>query len=161
MGWMVVHMVVGKQSGLTYLWVLLSIFIIGLNLGVGAKIWVTQQRKQQELQLLFIGNEITHAIGEYYHAVTPHRYPKKIEDLLQDQRFSMKRRYLRRSYSDPLTGKPEWGVIPGADGGISGVYSLSPGVPIKRRGFKKIFGDFSGKESYQEWIFLFLVDSEV
>lgn len=158
---MVAHMAVGKQSGLTYLWVLMSIFIIGLNLGIGAKIWSTQQRKQQELQLLFIGDEIRRAIGGYYQAVTPHRYPKNIEDLLQDKRFSMPRRYLRRFYTDPLTGKPEWGIIRGADGGISGVYSLSPGSPIKKRGFKKSLGDFSGKESYQEWIFLFLVDSEV
>ncbi len=157
---MVAHMSVGKQSGLTYLWVMMLICIVGINLGAGAKVWSTQQRRQQELQLLFIGEELVRAVGEYYNAVTPHRYPENIEDLLRDKRFSMTKRYLRRFYSDPLTGKPEWGVIRGADGGIAGFYSLAMGVPIKKRGFKIKNGDFSWKESYQEWVFLFLEDSE-
>lgn len=158
MGWMVVHMLAGKQSGLSYLWVLMTMLIVGISLNIGAKVWTTQQRKQQELQLLFIGEEIKRAIGEYYQAVVPHRYPQKLEHLLQDKRFSMTKRYLRRSYIDPLTGKQEWGVIRGEDGGIAGVYSLSPGRPIKKRGFETKLGDFSGKETYQEWIFLFVAD---
>lgn len=155
---MVVHMLAGKQSGLSYLWVLMTMFMVGLSLSIGAKVWSTQQRKQQESQLLFIGEEIKRAIGEYYQAVTPHRYPEKLEHLLQDKRFSMTKRYLRRSYIDPLTGKPEWGAVRAVDGGITGVYSLSPGSPIKKRGFEVKLGDFSGKESYQEWIFLFVAD---
>jgi hypothetical protein len=59
-------------------------------------------------------------------------------------------------YLDPMTGKPEWGVVRAPDGGILGVHSLSREVPIKRSGFGAPYEEFSSATSYQDWRFVYV-----
>lgn len=143
------------QSGGSYLYVFMTILFIGVGLNIGAKAWSVNMQRQKEKELLFTGNQIRTAIEAYYYAVTPNRYPKALKDLVLDKRFGMIKRYLRKEYSDPITGKNEWGVVRGEDGGISGVYSLSNETPMQKVGFNKSYSGFSNKNSYQEWVFLF------
>jgi hypothetical protein len=61
---------------------------------------------------------------------------------------------LRKIFVDPLTGTPEWGlVLDEEERGISAVYSLASGKPIKLAGFDSRFVDFDGKRSYRDWRF--------
>ena len=64
------------------------------------------------------------------------------------------RRYLRRLYADPLSGKTEWGIVKAPDGGILGVHSLSEEATFKRAGFKRRDATFAGAQKYSDWKFV-------
>ena len=83
------------------------------------------------------------------------RYPRRLEDLLQDDRYPVVVRYLRRIYADPMTGSTRWGLIEAPGGGIMGVYSLSGAAPLKRAGFSHENKGFESARRYAEWRFLF------
>ena len=57
-------------------------------------------------------------------------------------------------FRDPVTGKPEWGLIKAPDGAIMGVHSLSTAAPIKRAGFLKRDETFKGAARYADWRFV-------
>lgn len=84
-------------------------------------------------------------LSPYYEAtpVGKKPYPNSLQDLLRDNRFPDVRRYLRRNFTDPLTGREEWGIIPAPGGGIAGVFSLSEAKPIKIGQFDQEFKTFA------------------
>jgi len=126
----------GKQeAGFTYLIALLLIAIMGAALTAAVGIWSQSRQREKEAELLWIGNQFKQAIGLYYQR-TPgslKRYPEKLEDLLEDHRYLSVQRYLRRLYADPMTGKPDWGLVSAPTGGVMGVYSRSAAQPILQR----------------------------
>lgn len=61
---------------------------------------------------------------------------------------------MRRIYSDPVTGKAEWGLVVVA-GRVVGVHSLSQDMPIKVANFEPAEAAFAGKEKYSEWVFTY------
>jgi type II secretory pathway pseudopilin PulG len=126
---------------------------MGVVLGATAEVWHTTVRRDKERELLFVGSQFRTAIELYYlnHA----RYPHSLEDLLKDPLYPSTRRYLRKIYRDPMTGRNEWGVVRGADGGILGVHSLSEMQPIKISGFGRAGSGFDGAEKYSEWVFVY------
>ena len=136
---------------------LFSVAISGALLAAGSVVWSQQARREREHELLLIGNEFRRAIGLYYER-TPgavKRYPEKLEGLLRDDRYLSTQRYLRRLYRDPMTGKSEWELVQAPGGGITGIYSLSNGEPIKTRGFDEVDKDFEGKSRYSDWRFVY------
>ena len=146
------------QAGYTYLVLLLVVALMGAALGATGVLWHTAQTRDKEIELLYIGNEYRRAI-QLYHANTPgpvKQYPREFEQLLKDPRLPVVRRYLRKLYRDPITGKREWGVIKAPDGGIAGVHSLSESAPYKTANFKKTDAEFEGKTKYSEWRFAYL-----
>ena len=147
-------MAVGKQRGLAYLGVLTLALAIGIALSAAAGAWSRQLQRDKEEELLHIGLQLQRAIAGYHRSGPAPAYPKTLEALLKDERVPFTRRHLRRLYADPFTGKPEWGLIKGADGGIVGVHSLAEGRPLKQRGFAAELGDFADKDSYRQWVFL-------
>jgi type II secretory pathway pseudopilin PulG len=145
------------QQGLTYLALLFLVAILSVGLSVTGVVWQTALQRTKEQELLFIGDQFRFAIASYYHA-TPgvKRHPPALTDLIKDPRFPNVRRHLRQIYPDPVTGKREWGTVRSADGGILGVYSLSDRTTI-RVSFP--FGpnkDFTGKQRYLDWKFVYL-----
>lgn len=86
--------------------------------------------------------------------LNPFAYPESLDELLQDNRFPGVRRHLRKVFLDPMTGKPEWGLVK-VSGRIVGIHSLSTGVPIKQAGFDAGNQHFSGAQSYTDWVFGF------
>lgn len=64
-------------------------------------------------------------------------------------------RHLRRVYVDPITSKPEWGIVRAPDGGIMGVYSLAAGSTIKRSGFLYRDRMFENTKRYTDWRFVY------
>ena len=145
-----------RQSGFTYLGVLLLVAIMGAVLAATATVWHTLAQRDKERELLYIGHEFRAAIGLYYER-TPgaKQFPKKLEDLLEDKRQTSLARYLRKRYIDPLTASKEWGRVPGPGNTIMGVYSLSQAVPVKSGNFEEADKDFEGASSYQDWKFVY------
>lgn len=147
-----------RDGGFTYLGLLFIVAVMGLAMALAAQVWETNVRREKEHELLFAGQQIRQAIGRYYEEMPDgvKRYPPRLEDLLQDNRFAGIKRHLRKRYRDPVTGGAEWGTVLSEEGGIQGVYSLSPLAPLKRTGFDAADMGFEGKLHYAEWQFVYV-----
>jgi type II secretory pathway pseudopilin PulG len=147
------------QRGFTYLALLFIVATLGVTLALGGVVWHTAQQREKERELLFVGAQFRQAIASY-HAAMPgaSQYPTQLADLVKDPRFPNVRRHLRRVYTDPITGKAEWGVTRNLVGGIIGVHSLSEQPPIRRHFPDGPYRDFSGKSRYADWKFIYLPD---
>jgi type II secretory pathway pseudopilin PulG len=146
-----------RQAGVTYLAVLLLVALMGATLSAAGVLWHTAQMREKERELLFVGNEYRRAIQLYY-LNSPggvRQYPRELADLVKDPRQPVVKRYLRKLYRDPMTGKPEWGLVKNPDGSIAGVYSLSEAAPFKTANFGKSDAEFEGKEKYSDWKFVY------
>lgn len=143
-----------RDGGFTYLALLLVIVVMTAVLGATAEVWHTAVQRDKERELLFVGNQFRNAIRSYY--MDHRRYPNNLEDLLKDPQSPAPRRYLRKIFHDPITGRNEWGVVRGADGGIAGVHSLSAAAPIKVAGFGMHGNGFDGAVKYSDWVFAFM-----
>jgi type II secretory pathway pseudopilin PulG len=143
------------MRGFTYLGLLIAIAIMSVTLAATAIVWHTANQREKEKELLFVGGEFQRAIGAYYKAGPggAKQYPRRLEDLVRDPRYLEVRRYLRKVYVDPMTGKAKWGLIKGADGGIAGVHSLAPGKPFKHANFPPAL-DLGQAGRYSDWKFL-------
>lgn len=146
----------GRAGGFTYFGLLAIIAIMGVMLVTAGEVWHMTQKREKELELLFVGNQFRQAINEYYEH-TPgqgRRYPANLEDLLKDPRHPSTQRYLRKIYRDPVSGSGKWGLIKGPDGEIFGVHSLSEDEPIKKGNFNLADKNFEGKTKYADWVFV-------
>jgi type II secretory pathway pseudopilin PulG len=145
-----------RQTGFTYIGLLLAVAILGVWLAATANVWHLRMQREKEQELLFVGNQFRQAINHYSASTagSGRRFPLRIEDLLLDERHVEKRRHLRRIYADPMTGKAEWGLVRLADGQIIGVHSLSTDEPVKKAGFGLRDLAFTSKRSYSQWVFL-------
>lgn len=150
---------IGKQGGFTLLGMLLAVAAMGTGLAAYGEFASHAAQRDKEQELLFIGNQFRQAIAGYYERSPggAKRYPHKLEDLLEDKRYPMPQRHLRRLYRDPMTGKAEWGVIPAPGGGIMGVHSLSQARPIKTAGFSARDATLAGAVlQYSDWHFSYV-----
>ena len=146
----------GGDAGFTYIGVLLAIALIGTGLAGTGEMWRTTVQREKEAELLFIGEEFRRAIARYYDGTpgTARQLPGSLEDLLRDPRYPTVRRYLRKIYHDPMTGRPEWGLVRSAGNTIAGVHSLATDAPIRRSGFPEQYAAFTEAKSYAEWRFM-------
>jgi type II secretory pathway pseudopilin PulG len=142
------------QFGYTYLTLLFAVAVVGVGLASASSLWHTAQMREKERELLYVGEQYRKAIEEYYKQGKT--YPRELTQLLRDQRVPGVRRYLRKLYRDPITGKSEWGLVKSPDGGIAGVHSLSEEAPFKQAEFSKAQAEFTGKTKYSDWKFAYL-----
>jgi type II secretory pathway pseudopilin PulG len=146
------------QGGFTYLAILFAVAVLGTGLAAVGEMWSTASRRDKERELLHAGRELRAAIAAYYEQSPGglKRYPPTLGDLLKDGRLPGVKRHLRRPLRDPITGKPEWGLIMSPLGGIMGVHSLAEDQPLKTASFA--FGEeaFVGKKKYSEWRFTYM-----
>jgi type II secretory pathway pseudopilin PulG len=143
-----------SQAGFTYIGLLIAVAVIGILLSSVGVIWTLQARRDREEQLLFVGNQYRQAIGRYWQMGGV--YPRALEDLVEDQRVPVPRRFLRRLYPDPITGARDWEVIRDGDGGIMGVASSSQQQPLKVAGFRLADVSFGKAECYCGWRFIYV-----
>ena len=146
-------MVSRRAQGFTYFTVLFVVTVLGLGLALTGEVWQTAAKREKEAELLFVGHQYRKAIEHYYLAGPQRQYPRELADLLKDPRVPGTQRHLRRLYPDPLTGKAEWGLVKGGDGGIAGVHSLSTERPLKIAGFRLRDAGFERAQSYADWKF--------
>jgi hypothetical protein len=72
--------------------------------------------------------------------------------LIEDRRFAIPVRHLRRIYIDPMTGRADWQFVH-AGAGITAVHSSSTRKVLKTRGFPKGYEQFENARTYADWIF--------
>lgn len=142
------------QRGFTYIGLLFAVAIIGITLATVGVVWSTQGKREREAQLLFVGDQYRQAIGRY--RAIGGAFPQSLESLVQDDRFPSARRYLRRLYPDPMTGKADWDLIRAQDGGIMGIASASKDKPIKVANFLQVDSAFEKAECYCDWKFIYV-----
>jgi len=142
------------NKGFTYLLALMIIMVMGIMLGLVGESWKTIMQREREEELIFRGTQIMEAIERWNkgtkHVKTPLR---ELKDLVQDPRTLTTTRYLRRLYTDPMTGK-DWNVIIDPNLGITGVASTSQGKPFKVGGFPVGLEFLEKKEKYSDWLFV-------
>jgi type II secretory pathway pseudopilin PulG len=143
------------QKGFTLVGALIMIGVMGAGLAAYGELASHAAQREKERELVFVGNQFRQAIAGYYERSPggAKRYPQKLEELLEDKRYPMPQRYLRRMYADPITGKPQWGLVEAPGGGIMGVYSLSEAAPIKTAGFGARDSLLEGAVRYSQWHF--------
>ncbi len=141
-----------KQTGFTYIALLIGVAIIGATLAAVAQVTQTIVQREREQELLFIGNQFLQAINRFY--ASNRSYPMQLEDLVLDNHSPGIKRHLRKIYVDPMTGLAEWGMVKLGDGQIVGVYSLSEAEPLKKAGFRLTEAGLENKDKYSEWIFM-------
>lgn len=147
--------------GFTYLWVLFIVALMGGALSVAGEFESIAARREKERTLLAIGHQFRAAIGRYYESqlvAGKREYPASLEDLLKDKRFPEVRRYLRKIYVDPMTGKAEWGMVRIA-GRVVGVHSNADVEPLKQGSFQPDDAGFSNKKKISEWVFMYPADA--
>jgi len=144
------------QVGFTYLGLLILLAVLALVGAMGVKLGAVSRRHAAEQALLETGAAFSAALRSYARATPAGQpvAPKTLRDLLRDPRYPGQVRHLRKVFIDPLTGRSEWGVVEDPEeGGITAVYSLASGKPIKLTGFDSRFIDFDGKQAYNDWRF--------
>lgn len=131
---------------------LLFVALLGAGLAAYGELASHAALREKEAELLFRGEQYRDAIASYYKK--EQRYPKALQDLLEDKRYPMPVRHLRRLYRDPITGDPDWGLVEAPGGGVMGVYSRSEEPPIKSGNFSPKNQEFSDQQRYSDWKFV-------
>jgi type II secretory pathway pseudopilin PulG len=143
------------EAGYAYLFMLAFMGIAGLGLSALAQVWSTASQRDREAELLFAGGQFRAAIASYYEqSPGAKQYPRSLDELLEDKRFPVPKRHLRRIYLDPMTGRRDWGEIR-YDQWIIGVHSLSQARPFKTALFALDDAAFVGMERYTDWRFVY------
>jgi len=146
---------VSCERGFTYVGLLIILAVMGITLAATGTLWSTAAKREREAELLFIGDEFRRAITSYYEGSPgAPRYPAKLEDLVEDNRFPTPKRHLRRIYADPVTGSREWGLVRGPGEVVIGVFSRSQETPLKQGNFPLRYESFEGARSYADWKFV-------
>lgn len=143
------------ERGFTYLGVMFIIALMGLTGAMASVVWATAQRRDNERELVFIGQQFSAAIASYQRrpAVAPPRYPRTLEELVRDDRTPTPVRHLRKVYVDPITGDSRWGLVRAPDGGIVGVHSLSEREPFPRTQPIAGYSPPPNSKTYRDWRF--------
>lgn len=111
-------------AGFTYLGVLLAIALIALGMTAAAEVWSKHASRERLARMDAIGIEYVAAIAAYRDGtpgIVVHSFPPSFAAMVRDPRFVTARRYLRREYPNPFTGKPDWEIVAAPDGGILGI----------------------------------------
>lgn len=144
-----------SSRGIVLLALLLTLALMAVALMGAVEVWSVERQRETEAELLYVGDQYRLAIEHYYYA-TPgagKMLPASIGDLVEDQRFPVPVRHLRRAYADPVTGEAFELLRTGEQ--ISGVVSSSTKSTIKRSGFSRADSAFERVETYNQWRFLF------
>jgi type II secretory pathway pseudopilin PulG len=159
---------VGNDAGFAYMALLCVLAGVALMLGVAAEQIDHAAQRDREEQLLFVGKQFRQAIASYYEkSPGAKQYPRKLEELLQDNRFPKPVRHLRRIYADPMrTGtvntdardnRADWLLVRNSQGSIVGIYSRSELTPIRTNldeDLMKVIGNRPVLH-YSEWKFIY------
>lgn len=145
------------QQGFTYIAVLVAMLVPALASQAVMTYVSHQAQREREAELLRIGQAYGQAIGAYYMA-TPgsvKRYPRALDDLLEDRRQVSVKRHLRRIYADPMTREADWQIIASTDGGVAGVHSRSDKTPIRTGPVDVGYGKLTAAVRYSGWLFVY------
>ena len=140
------------SKGFTYLGFLIFLAVAGLGLASFGEIASHASQREKEAELLFRGNQFREGIASYYKK--EQRYPQSLEQLLEDKRYPMPVRHLRKLYRDPMSGEADWALVEAPGGGVMGVHSKSQEAPIKTGNFSLANQEFAKAQRYSDWQFV-------
>jgi type II secretory pathway pseudopilin PulG len=95
------------EQGFALIAMVVAIFVVLLMLGVAAPRVAKELRRDREVEAIHRGDQYVRAIRVFYRKNGSH-YPGSIEQLEKTNNV----RFLRQQYVDPMTGKPDWRIIP-------------------------------------------------
>jgi type II secretory pathway pseudopilin PulG len=146
-----------RHAGFTYLGALFLVSLLGVTAAMASVVWSTEQRRENERQLVFAGLQFQSAIESYRKLSKEGEapYPRRLEDLLRDGRAMQVSHHLRQVYVDPIMGDRAWGLVRLPDGGIVGVYSRSGRAPLQRAALGHGL-TFPDAKTYRDWRFIAL-----
>ena len=121
------------QQGFTLIALLVAVLVCAIMADRVVTVVSQQDQREREALLLRIGANYIKAIENFYESSpgAVKRWPKSLDELLDDRRFVTTRRHLRQLYPDPITRSGNWGIVYSQDGGITGVYSRSDELMIR------------------------------
>src|SRR5438105_14558380 len=91
-----------RAQGFTYLGLLIAIALMGFGLAAYGELYSHAAQREKEAELVFIGGQFRDAIASYYNRSPGTKaYPKKIDELLEDNRFPMAQHHPRPLYRHP------------------------------------------------------------
>lgn len=131
---------------------MIFVALAGAGLASYAQVASHAAQREKEAELLFRGNAFQAAIASYYKK--EQRYPTSLETLLEDKRYPMPVRHLRKLYRDPMSGEADWALVEAPGGGVMGVHSKSPQAPIKAANFSLANQEFAKAQRYSDWKFV-------
>ena len=140
------------NQGFTYIGFLVFLAVAGAGLAAYAEVASHAIQREKEAELLFRGNAYQAALASYYKV--GQIWPQSLEQLLEDKRFPMPVRHLRKLYRDPMTGEADWELIEAPGGGVMGVRSRSEEAPIKTANFSSLNAAFEKALAYSDWKFV-------
>jgi type II secretory pathway pseudopilin PulG len=139
------------QRGFTYFMLLWWVAISGVVLAALSQQWAFERRREKEAEMVARAKEIVAAIAAYNQAMpggSPSGVgPSQLLELVEDKRGPRTLRHLRRVWTDPLTGRADWGLVrqgDGPNGPLRGVFSRASGQPIRAP---------AGTSTYAAWHF--------
>jgi hypothetical protein len=141
------------EHGVTYLFLMFAIVLIGLSTTAAAKQWKVMVQRELEADLLAKGIEIQNALALYSATMQAGRvmpqevYPRSLAELTR-----LPKPFLRKAYNDPMS-HGDWEYVRSPTGGIMGVRSKSRGKPLKKNDFPLAARHLAGRTSYYEWVF--------
>ena len=141
--------------------VLVAVAIAAAGSLTALRYGASQQQREKESWLLFVGHEYRVALERYAAAGVgaPGQGPRELEDLLVDRRGREPVHHLRRLYLDPMTGRADWVLLRDGGGRIIGLHSSSDRVPFRRSGFGRPGKGFEKATTYRGWVFRPAADS--
>ena len=78
----------GRGRGLVMLTLLIALMLASIALLAGLDFWALQRQRQQEEELLFVGNQYRRAIERYY--LSGHSLPASVDDLINESAPSIR-----------------------------------------------------------------------
>ena len=142
-----------NQKGFTLMGAMIMVAAMGAGLAVYGQMASHAAQREKEAELLFRGNQYRQAIESFYKK--DQKYPRALAELLEDRRYPNPAHHLRKLHADPITGRPEGGLMEAPGGGIMGVYSKSEEAPIKTGGFTLANKTFADAKRYADWQFFY------
>ena len=131
-----------NQNGVTYLFVMMLVVVMSIATMEVTQQWTVIMQRDREAELQFRGTSIAKAIErfvadwEIQRATRPNQWPRTLEELTKKS----PKRYLRKAYTDPMTGDKFALIKIGQE--IHGVRSTSTETPYNQDMFK-------GAKTYQ------------
>ncbi len=96
------------ESGHLLLLVMIGIIIMSIMLGAAVQQWSTVQRRENEEELIFRGNQYVKAIKRYQ-AEHGGALPTSLEILIEPGPRRL--RYIRKLFRDPMVPDGKWGIL--------------------------------------------------
>jgi len=93
------------EAGYILMAVLFLVALVLLTLAIAAPKMAQSIQRDRELELIHRGEQYKRAIKLYYAKF--HAYPSSIDQLVNTNQV----RFLRKRYTDPMTGKDDWKII--------------------------------------------------